>query len=100
GRDGDDRRHPAQRRVELAHRLAEGQAHHRVEAHADVLVQEGRFISAMRLALAALLLGCAATAAAQLYRWTDDKGKVHFGDTPPPAGARNVQKKAVGPASS
>ncbi len=46
-----------------------------------------------RLALAALLLACAASAAAQLYRWTDEKGKVHFGDTPPPPGARDVRKK-------
>jgi glutaredoxin len=54
----------------------------------------------MRLVLAIVLLGIAAMASAQLYRWTDEKGKVHFGDTPPPAGARNVQKKAVAPASS
>ncbi|HUQ75066.1 MAG TPA: glutaredoxin family protein [Burkholderiales bacterium] len=48
-----------------------------------------------RLALAVVLAGCAATAGAQLYRWTDEKGKVHFGDTPPPAGARNVEKKSL-----
>ena len=49
----------------------------------------------MRLLVALALLGVAATAAAQLYRWTDEKGKVHFTDTPPPPNARNVQKKAV-----
>jgi len=56
----------------------------------------------LRLALAFALLACASAASAQLYRWTDEKGKVHFGDTPPPAGARDVQKKGVasGPASA
>ena len=49
----------------------------------------------MRLAAALILLGCAGLASAQLYRWTDEKGKVNFSDTPPPAGARNVQKKAM-----
>jgi glutaredoxin len=46
-----------------------------------------------RLAVAAALLLCAGSAAAQLYRWTDDKGKVHFTDTPPPPGASDVRKK-------
>src|SRR6185436_9215132 len=54
----------------------------------------------LRLLLAALVVTYAATAAAQLYRWTDEKGKVHFSDTPPPPGARNVQKKAGGPAAA
>lgn len=49
----------------------------------------------MRLLLAVILAGASATAGAQLYRWTDDKGKVHFSDTPPPASARDVQKKAA-----
>lgn len=49
----------------------------------------------MRLLIAIVLLCTAATAAAQLYRWTDEKGKVHFSDTPPPSAARNVQKKAT-----
>jgi glutaredoxin len=53
-----------------------------------------------RLALAAALLACAASAAAQLYRWTDEKGKVHFGDTPPPADARDVRKKDVATGTS
>lgn len=45
------------------------------------------------LALAALLLLCAAAAQAQtLYRWTDEKGKVQITDTPPPASAKGVQK--------
>jgi glutaredoxin len=45
----------------------------------------------------AFLLAFAACAAAaqQLYRWTDEKGRVHVTDTPPPANAREVQKKSA-----
>lgn len=35
-----------------------------------------------------------ATAQAQIYRWLDEKGRVHIGDTPP-AGARDVEKRAA-----
>lgn len=34
--------------------------------------------------------------AAQLYRWVDDKGNVEWRDTPPPAHARNVERRDVG----
>jgi glutaredoxin len=50
-------------------------------------------VSIARLAVGAALLACVTSAAAQLYRWTDDNGKVHFADRPPPPGARDVQKK-------
>jgi len=43
--------------------------------------------------LAFSLLACALTAQAQLYRWTDESGKVHYSDTPPPATAKNVESK-------
>jgi glutaredoxin len=46
----------------------------------------GRTVFALALALAA------GAASAQIYRWTDEKGKVHITDTPPPPGAKNVQK--------
>jgi len=47
---------------------------------------------ASRLAAFVLLLACASGAAAQsLYRWIDEKGRVHITDTPPPASARSVQ---------
>ncbi len=48
----------------------------------------------LRLVLA-LLVGFAAGAAQaqQLYRWTDEKGRVHVTDTPPPASAKGVQTK-------
>ncbi len=48
----------------------------------------------MRVLVAFSLLAFALTAGAQLYRWTDESGKVHYTDTPPPANAKNVQKKA------
>jgi glutaredoxin len=38
------------------------------------------------------LLIAGAAQAQTLYRWTDEKGRVHVTDTPPPASARNVQK--------
>ena len=36
---------------------------------------------------------CASIAFAQQYRWVDDKGRVHYTDTPPPPAAKSVQKK-------
>ena len=30
--------------------------------------------------------------AQQVYRWTDEKGRVHITDTPPPPGAKSVQR--------
>jgi glutaredoxin len=47
----------------------------------------GRGLLALALALAA------SAAPAQIYRWTDERGKVHFTDTPPPASAKDVQKQ-------
>ena len=41
-----------------------------------------------------LMLAAATAAAQQIYRWTDDKGRVHITDTPPPPSAKGVQKKA------
>lgn len=36
--------------------------------------------------------------AQQLYRWTDEQGRVHITDTPPPPSAKGVQKKRAGAA--
>ena len=48
----------------------------------------------LRLFLAIVLASAAGLAIAQqLYRWTDEKGRVHVTDTPPPPSARDVQKK-------
>jgi len=45
----------------------------------------------------ALFLCCCIAAglaqAAELYRWVDDDGKVHYTDQPPPAGAKKVEEK-------
>ena len=52
----------------------------------------------MRILIAICFLVFAFGAQAQLYRWTDANGKVHYTDMPPPADAKNVQKKAAPPA--
>lgn len=46
-----------------------------------------------RAMIACCVLAAAATAHAQQYRWVDDKGRVQYTDTPPPPGAKQVQKK-------
>ena len=41
-----------------------------------------------------IAIAVAATAAsAQQYRWVDEKGRVHYTDTPPPPSARSAQRK-------
>jgi glutaredoxin len=52
------------------------------------------------LLAAVLVLACAAAQAQQLYRWTDEKGRVHITDTPPPASAKAVQKQKPPSAAS
>ena len=39
------------------------------------------------------MLIIALAAHAQQYRWMDDKGRIQYTDTPPPASAKGVQKK-------
>lgn len=34
--------------------------------------------------------------AAEMYRWVDSHGKVHYTDTPPPLTAKSMQKKELG----
>jgi hypothetical protein len=46
--------------------------------------------------LLALLLTATGLQAAQLYRWVDDKGRVEWRDTPPPASAKTVERRSVG----
>lgn len=43
--------------------------------------------------LTLLLVLVAAQAQAQQYRWVDQKGRVQYTDTPPPATAKGVEKK-------
>ena len=51
-------------------------------------------MSFARTFLAFTLATASAAAQAQIYRWLDEKGRVHIGDTPP-AGARNVEKRGA-----
>jgi glutaredoxin len=46
-----------------------------------------------RLLVAFLLVAFTGAASAQLYRWTDEKGRVHITDTPPPPNARAVEER-------
>lgn len=46
--------------------------------------------------LIAILLATGTVQGAQLYRWVDDKGRVEWRDTPPPANAKKVEKRSVG----
>jgi len=43
-------------------------------------------------ATSAAAIACGA-AIAQAYRWVDDQGRVHYTQTPPPPGAKDVQRK-------
>ncbi len=54
----------------------------------------------LRVLAGGILVATACAANAQLYRWTDSSGRVHFTDTPPPPNAKNVQKRSGGPAPS
>jgi glutaredoxin len=47
----------------------------------------------MRLLLGAALVAALWPAWGQHYRWTDERGRAHFSDSPPPASAKNVQVK-------
>jgi glutaredoxin len=49
----------------------------------------------MRRVIFAVLLGTACAASAQLYRWTDEKGRTHLTDRPPPPNAKNVQQRSA-----
>lgn len=51
--------------------------------------------SAMVIAVGMAL--AAGAALAQQYRWTDQNGKIHYTDTPPPASAKDVRKKNTPP---
>lgn len=47
----------------------------------------------MRMRFLAPLLLLPVFAQAQMYRWVDDKGKVHYADRPPLSGAKDLQRK-------
>jgi glutaredoxin len=45
--------------------------------------------------LGVALLLCAAGASAQMFKWTDAKGVVHYSDKPPPGETAKVERKAI-----
>jgi glutaredoxin len=49
----------------------------------------------MRALLVLGTLLAAQPLAAQQYRWVDEKGSVHYSDTPPPPTAKDVQRKRM-----
>jgi glutaredoxin len=53
----------------------------------------------MRILLAFALCAVALGAGAQVYRWTDDSGRVHITDTPPPSSAKGVKRSDGGGAT-
>src|SRR5438477_7262314 len=55
---------------------------------------------AISAATGAALVAAGAAAQQQLYRWTDENGRVHVTDTPPPPSARDVQKKKAATAGA
>ena len=48
------------------------------------------------LLAAALLVPATAGAQANVYRWVDKDGKVHYSDTPPPEPAKSLTQKRLG----
>jgi hypothetical protein len=52
-----------------------------------------------RAVLFALAVVLTSTASAEMYRWVDAQGQVHYSDTPPPAGAKSEKTLPTAPAS-
>ena len=50
--------------------------------------------------LGAALLLCMAGASAQMFKWVDEKGVVHYSDTPPPPSQKKVELKAFNSAAA
>lgn len=48
------------------------------------------------LAPIVLLAVCAGVYAGQMYRWTDEEGRVHYTDQPPPLSAKTAETKKLG----
>ena len=44
----------------------------------------------------ALATAASCAAAGELYRWVDEKGRVHYTDQPPPPKARSAERKRLG----
>jgi len=52
----------------------------------------------MRCLVPALLVCLVFPAAAEVYRWTDAEGRVHYAERPPPQGAQRMDLPDAGPA--
>ena len=50
----------------------------------------------MKFVLTCVLALALPAGAAQLYKWTDEKGNVEWRDTPPPANAKKVEQRNMG----
>lgn len=50
-----------------------------------------RTIQRISIAAFVLFLLSVSAAGAQVYKWTDEQGRVHYGDKPPEQGARTMQ---------
>jgi glutaredoxin len=48
------------------------------------------------ITLFVLILSAALTAQAELYKWTDKSGGVHYSDQPPASDVKNVERKKIG----
>src|SRR5712692_3446437 len=76
-------------------RCARGRARPRAERRGAAQAQWYDFCMTRAAVLLATFFAASIVSAQQLYRWTDEKGRVHVTDRPPPPNAKSVQKKAV-----
>ena len=51
----------------------------------------------VRLAISLVAMSLASTAVAQVYKWVDKDGKVHYTDSPPPLDAKKSEQKRFVP---
>lgn len=61
------------------------------------LLRAGFALPARRLLVLALLLGVVLPAEAQIYKWVDENGQVHFTDSPPPNRGERVEVDVQAP---
>jgi glutaredoxin len=61
--------------------------------HTDT--NKGVEMKSSKLLFSLLILCCAASAQAQLYKWVGPDGKITYSDTPPPSSAKQVATKSI-----
>ncbi|MFN8628328.1 MAG: DUF4124 domain-containing protein [Candidatus Binatia bacterium] len=52
------------------------------------------------MVVGAAVIGCAAATAQTVYKWTDDRGVIHFADSPPPEARKVEERHLPGPPAS